>query len=221
MSFTRHVGKIGDRKIAVVFREIPDEPHMCLVVYTEILNAIIHDGLMACIESDIGQNSENLADALHRSFTKDGKPLLQLLHKEGILKKVQTSQVVMTPTSSTQIKLEELNKILDEMNKGEEAVKKLAELDKQAGMQSPGDLARKMRGQNVNTPAPTNTSGILQDADLAKQRLDQATKMEREANGLLAEAQRLKEEAIQMDPSLKPKEAKPKKASKPKQIAAA
>jgi hypothetical protein len=214
MSFIRHVGKIGDRKVAVVFREIPDEPHMCLVVYTEIINAIIHDAIMGCIESDIGQNSENLADALHRSFTKDGKPLLQLLHKEGLLKKVQTSQVVMTPTSTTQIKLEELNKILDEMTKGEEAVKKLAELDKQAGMQSPGDLARKMRGQNTNTPAPTNTSGILQDSDLAKQRIEQADKMEREANGLLAEAKRLKEEAIQMDPSLKPKA---KKASKPKQ----
>lgn len=212
MSFIRHVGKIGDRKIAVVFREIPDEPHMCLVVYTEIINAIIHDAIMGCIESDIGQNSENLADALHRSFTKDGKPLLQLLHKEGLLKKVQTSQVVMTPTSTTQIKLEELNKILDEMNKGEEAVKKLAELDKQAGMQSPGELARKMRGQNVNTPAPT--SGILQDSDLARQRIEQADKMEREANGLLAEAKRLKEEAMQMDPSLKPKA---KKASKAKQ----
>ena len=88
MSFLRHVGKIGDRKIAIVFREVPNEPHMCLVTYTEILNAHIHDGLMRCIESDIGQNSENLADALNRSYTKDGKIILQVLHSEGLIKKV-------------------------------------------------------------------------------------------------------------------------------------
>ncbi len=36
--FTRHVGKQGDRKVAVVFREVPGEAHMCLVVHTELLN---------------------------------------------------------------------------------------------------------------------------------------------------------------------------------------
>ena len=73
MSFMRHVGKVGDRKVAVIFREVPGEPHMCLLVYTEILNAHLHDSLMRCVESDIGQNSENLADALNRSYTQDGK----------------------------------------------------------------------------------------------------------------------------------------------------
>ena len=29
MSFTRHVGKHGDRKVAIVFREVPGEAHMC------------------------------------------------------------------------------------------------------------------------------------------------------------------------------------------------
>ena len=77
MSFLRHVGKHGDRKVAVVFREVPGEPHMCLVVYTELLNQHIHDPLVRCIESDIGQNSEDLADALNRSYTVDGKPILQ------------------------------------------------------------------------------------------------------------------------------------------------
>ena len=37
-AFLRHVGKHGDRKVAVVFREVPGEPHMALVVYTELLN---------------------------------------------------------------------------------------------------------------------------------------------------------------------------------------
>jgi hypothetical protein len=80
MSFLRHIGKHGDRKVAIVFREVPGESHMCLVTYTELLNQHIHDPIIQCIESDIGQNSENLADALNRSYTKDGRPILQVLH---------------------------------------------------------------------------------------------------------------------------------------------
>jgi len=113
MSFLRHVGKHGDRKVAVVFREVPGEPHMCLVVYPEILNQHIHDPLIQCIESDIGQNSENLADALNRTYTKDGTIILQKLHSEGMLKKINTEQVLMTPGPNIKIRLNELNKMLD------------------------------------------------------------------------------------------------------------
>lgn len=111
-AFIRHVGRHGDRKVAIVFREVPGEPHMCLVVYTELLNRNIHDPLISCIESDIGQHSENLADALNRMHTRDGKILLQVLHAEGMLKKVNTEQIIMTPAPNTTIKLNELNKIL-------------------------------------------------------------------------------------------------------------
>jgi len=208
MSFLRHVGKIGDRKVAVVFREIPNESHMCLVVYTEILNAQIHDAMMRCIESDIGQHSENLADALNRSYTQDGKIILHLLHVEGLLKKVQTSQVVVTPNPTTSIKLDELNKMLDEMQQGEAAVKRMAELDTSSGLQLPADVARRMRGKTADAAA-----GVLGDNELAKQRLEQADKMEREATGLINEAKRLRDEAVSMDPALKPKSnrGRPKK----------
>jgi len=208
MSFLRHVGKIGDRKVAVIFREIPNESHMCLVVYTEILNAQIHDAMMRCIESDIGQHSENLADALNRSYTQDGKIILHLLHVEGLLKKVQTSQVVVTPNPTTSIKLDELNKMLDEMQQGEAAVKRMAELDTSSGLQLPADVARRMRGKTADAAA-----GVLGDNELAKQRLEQADKMEREATGLINEAKRLRDEAVSMDPALKPKSnrGRPKK----------
>jgi hypothetical protein len=199
--FTRHVGKQGDRKVAVVFREVPGEPHMCLVTYTELLNQHIHDPLIQCIESDIGQNSEHLADALNRTHTKDGRIILQVLHAEGQLKKVQTSQIVMTPSPNQTIRLDELNTILDEMQQGESAVKRLQELDKSRGLQDPADVVRRMRG-NQNPVQPTGD--LLGDAALAKQRLEQAQKMEREAKGLLAEAQRLMDEAKGLDPSVAP-----------------
>lgn len=201
MSFLRHVGKHGDRKVAVVFREIPGEPHMALVTYTELLNQNIHDPMMRCIESDIGQNSENLADALNRSYTKDGRFILQVLHSEGQLKKVNTETIVMTPQPNVRIKLNELNAILDEMQKGEDATKKLAELDKSLGMQNPGDVARRMRG-NADTPAsPVSSSSDALSDDVIAQRLrDQANKMTIEARGLMAEAERLMKEASQMEP---------------------
>lgn len=198
MSFLRHVGKIGDRKVAIVFREVPNESHMALVVYTELLNRHIHDPLMKCIESDIGQNSENLADALNRTHTTDGKIILQVLHKEGMLKKVQTSQVIMTPNPSTQIKLDELNKILDEMAQGEEAVKRLAELDQSRGLQSPADVAKRMKTNKNKQPIISSSNDVLGDEALANSLRQQATKMANEARGLLAESDRLMKEANEM-----------------------
>jgi hypothetical protein len=205
MSFIRHVGKIGDRKVAIIFREIPGEQHMCLVTFTETLNIHVHDPMMTCIESDIGQSSENLADALNRSYTKDGKIILQVLHNEGLLKKVQTATVVVTPNPSTRIKLEELNKILDEMQQGEEAVRKLAQLDESRGMQLPADVARRMRGDKErydkatkNPPVIPVSDGLLGDIALADNLRQQAARMEAEANGLLAESARLQKEANEM-----------------------
>ena len=222
MNFIRHVGKHGDRKIALIFREIPGEPHMCLVTYPETLNQHIHDPLMQCIESDIGQHSENLADALNRSYAKDGRPILGVLHSEGKLKKVNTENIVMTPAPNTNIKLVDLNKMLDEMKQGEEAVKKMAAMDKSMGMQSAREVAQQMRGQpeKAKTTAPVTAAStdVLGDAVLAKQRLEQSTKMNAEGLGLIAEANRLLAEAQSLDPSLAPAKAKATRKPKLKEV---
>ncbi len=210
MAFTRHVGKHGDRKVAVVFREVPGEPHMALVVYTEILNRNIHDPLINCIESDIGQNSEDLALALNRTYTTDGQIILQKLHAEGMLKKVNTENIVMTPQPGTMIKLSELNKILDQMKMGEDAVKKLAEMDQQLGMQDPMQVAKRMRGDRdaytpetiPQAPASLQASGdALGDNAIANNLRQQALRMAAEAKGLLAESERMLKEAETLAPS--------------------
>ena len=217
MSFTRHVGKHGDRKVAIVFREVPNEVHMCLVTYTETLNQHVHDPLIKCIESDIGQNSEHLADALNRTYAKDGRPILQVLHLEGQLKKVQTSQIVMTPSPNQTIRLDELNKILDEMQQGESAVKRLQELDDSRGMQDPADVVRRMRGNKdatVNAPKGLQASGdALGDAAIAQNLRQQAAKMDAEAKGLLAESARLHKEAAQLEGVTAETATKPKKTT--------
>ncbi len=216
MNFIRHVGKQNDRKVAIIFREVPGEPHMCLVTYTETLNQHIHDPMMRCIESDIGQNAKELADALNRTLTHDGRSILQLLHMEGLLKKVNTEQIVVTPNANTKIKLSELNKILNEMQQGEQAVKRMAELDQSRGLQDPADVARRLRGDMPAQKSVTQSvQGALGDTDLANNLRQQAAKMDAEAKGLMAEAQRLLKEAAAMSPvtaeTTKPKKTTTKK----------
>lgn len=216
--FIKHVGKHGDRKVAVIFRQIPGDEHLCLVVYTETLGQNIHDPLIACIESPEGQQSENLADALNRAYTKDGKVILQVLHRENMLKRVQCDQIMITPAPNQRVKLSELNTMLNEMSKGEDAVRRLAEIDASRGLQDPKDVAKRRRGEStVNMPPPVKAGpdGLLGDSELANNLRQQAVRMTNEAKGLLAEADRLLKEATGLDgtPAPAPKSrAKPAKA---------
>ena len=208
MSFLRHVGKHVDRKVAVIYRQVPNEEHMCLVTYTQLLNQNIHDPLMSTIESDIGQNSEELADALNRQYTKSGNRILQVLHAEGMLKKIRTEDVIMTPGPNQSIRLNELNKILGEMAAGAEATKKLAEADASRGMQDPADVRRRREGLigDQNRPMPTAGTNVvdpnmaINDDVLARDFMAQAERMESEAKGLIAESKRLIKEAKALMP---------------------
>ena len=81
MAFIKHVGKMGDRKVCVLFRQVPGEDHMCLVIHPEVLPAHWQDAVQKVLESDIGQQAEELANALHRSMLPDGRPILETLHQ--------------------------------------------------------------------------------------------------------------------------------------------
>jgi hypothetical protein len=208
--FTRHVGKQGDRKVAVVFREVPGEPHMCLVVHTELLNQHIHDPLIQCIESDIGQNSEHLADALNRNLLPDGRTILGALHAERMMKRVNTEQVLMTPTMNSNVKLSELNKILNEMKQGEDAVRKMAEIDGARGLVDPkqkraaeADFKKQYSApaESGYTAAPMD--GALDDRAIAANMLTQAVRMHNEATGIINEAARMRKEAERLYPGVK------------------
>jgi hypothetical protein len=213
----KHIGKHGDRKVAIVFREVPGEEHMCLVIYPEVLPVSMHDAIMRVIDSPEGQAADNLGDALFRNLLPDGRPMLQTLHVEGMIKKVQTKQVTVTPTANSHVNLDEMNSIIREMKTGEEAVRRLAELDSSRGMT--GKVRQKDDfGREVGAPAPQNyvagsdAAKTLDDVALAKDRVAQAERMEREARGLLAESARLKAEAEAMAGGMpKPKAGRTKK----------
>lgn len=199
----KHIGRHGDRNVAVIFREIPNQEHMCLVVYPGTLSTPMHDSLMKAIESTEAQAENSLSDALHRMLFSDGRPILDTLHREGYLKKVEAKQVYMTPNPKSSVNLAEMNEIINQMSSGEEAKQKLAKLDAERGLKDPAKTT------SVNI---VGTDGALSDIDLAKQQLDQASKMEAESKSLLAESKRLKKEAYKLDATLKPK---PKVTKKP------
>ena len=201
----KHVGRHGEKKVVVAYNTVPGEDHMALVIYSDSLPSMLHDEVMKVIESPAGQTAKSLADALFRNIMPDGNNTLGALHKGGFLKKVQTKQVILKPNAKSSVRLDELNEILKKMEGSAEAAKKLADIDAGRGYADPSKNVSRDVGEPVKTEAAVNTSGVLTDADLASQRLEQATKMELQAKTLLAEAKRLKEEASSLAPKTKAK----------------
>jgi adenosylcobinamide amidohydrolase len=206
----KHVGKHNNKKIVILFRKVPGEEHMALVAYSDTLPARIHDDLMIAVESESGQQSKELSDYLFRAIGTDGNSILSTLHREGFIKKVPTNQVIVTPNRNSSVRLDELNEILNKMELGEQAVKEMADLDKNAGMtgkrrqsRDVGEVgvspaSRTQQQVNVNTNISLNE--VLSDEQLSAQRMAQAQKMAAEAKALLAEAKRLEAEAKALNP---------------------
>ena len=215
MAFIKHVGKHGDRKVCILFRQVPGEDHMCLCIYPEVLPAHWQDSIQRALESDVAQQSEELADALHRAYLPDGRPVLETLHQERMIKKIRTSDVIVTPTPDAKIRLDELNKMLNEMKQGEAAIKKMAENDASRGMVAPEVKraaeakfkADQIAAANPNMVIPPTLNagqdGALSDRDIAANMLAQAKAMEVNANNMIAEAARMKKDAERMDPYVK------------------
>lgn len=206
----KHIGKHNNRKVIILFRQVPNEDHMCLVSYPDALPRQLHDDIMKVLESTIGQQAKELSDALFRNIGADGKNLLESLHREGYIKKIQTAQVLITPNTSTTVRLDELNKILNEMAKGEDAVKKLQEIDRSTGLAS--GINRKTAARTeiktsaadiagvIDQPAAAGLDNTLSDAAIAHSLRSQAERMAAEAKTLLAESDRLMKEAANLVP---------------------
>lgn len=222
----KHVGKHSNKKVVILYRTVPGEEHMCLVVYPEVLPRHIHDDLMKALESDPGQQAKEFSDYLFRFTLSDGNNALTTLHKEGMIKKVPTNQVIVTPTSNSSVRLDELNDILNKMEKGEEAIRELAELDKNKGMTGKkrkvneekilGEVRVPSQSRSVPAQVDTNVSmnEVLTDDQIAAQRLAQAQKMMVEAKQLMAEAERLQNEAASFSAAPKESNVKTRKTKK-------
>ena len=206
MANVKHVGQVANTglKCVVVFREIYDEngnvtdPNHCLIVETERLPDMEHDDIVRVVESDSAQTANQFYEIAHRSMFSDGINMLTKLHNRGYLKKYPTDQILMTPNSSTSVALNEVNEIIRKQKTG------MSEGDIRNSMVDDTDKPpRNHTTSQQTTPAPKAEAGVLDDSDIAKNMLSQADTYE-------AEVKRLREEAYNMAPELKPKRGRKK-----------
>ena len=195
--FFKHVGEHNGKKVVIVQRAIPGEDHMCSVIYSQIIPSSYHDDIMRVLESVEGQSANEFYEILQRRVATNGTNLLQAIAIEGYLKKAPTNQVIVKPNASSAIRLDELNKLLREAGQGQEAIRRLEELDRQRGFAD----TRKTNAP-YETVGAISTETVLTDAALAQLNIKQAADMKAQAQTLLAEAARLESEAAALDPSL-------------------
>jgi hypothetical protein len=198
----KHVGRQGDKKVVVVFREVPEEEHMALVVYPDQLQQNLHDDLMNAIQSVKGQEAKDLGNALHGITGTNGRTILNTIHSERFMKKVRTQDILMIPQPNNPgIRLDELNKIIRDLDTGADAAAQLADMDANAGLADPQKKAKGIAA----AAAATGSTGVLTDEAIAQNLVQQAEQMKAQMATLEAEAARLMEEAQSLNPSLKPK----------------
>jgi len=116
MRTLKHIGKIKNTgsKVLIAFRTIPGESHQALVIHASQLPDSQHDSIMALVESDQAQDAFEFGEILFSRPFPDGRSMLKALQDEGRLQKVPTDLVIMTPTTSTEIPLDQLNSIIAE-----------------------------------------------------------------------------------------------------------
>jgi hypothetical protein len=142
MSFFKHVGKVNNKKVIIVKRSIGgDEAHMAVVIYSDIMPQKYHDDVMKILESNEGQQAYEFSDILERRMMSDGQNMLQALSHENYLKRVPSNNVMITPNSKSSMRLDELNKLLSQVGKGDEAVKRLERMENSQGYADPAKTA--------------------------------------------------------------------------------
>ncbi len=110
----KHIGELADEskaKVVIVYRTVPGEPNNCLLVGTKFLPDMYHNALMRAVESDGGQQSQELGEFLGRQTFPDGTNMLAILHNDNYIKKFSTKDVIVTfgNTPDGRIALNKLN----------------------------------------------------------------------------------------------------------------
>jgi hypothetical protein len=187
----KHVGKLKNTgsKILVVFRTLPGESNMALVVQTATLPDAYHDSIMTVVESPAAQEAFEFGEIMHIRMFPDGKPMLRALQSDNRLQKVPTDNVIMTPTVDSAIQLDQLNVLIAEQ--------KNCAVD---------DLAYQVAGappKPVKTAKEEPTATLQATENLALSDGDLAKSYRSQADAMYKEAARLRKQADELDPPKK------------------
>ena len=184
----KHVGKMKNNgaKIVIAYRTIPGDATSALVVGTNALMDSYHDSLMSLVDSDAGQQADELADIMAVRRFPDGSNMLQWVHANGHLKKVPTAGVLITPDNKTQVPLDELNNII--------AQQKGVKLD---------DLAIKDGSNSTIATMPKTSEKKSEEVVVEDVKSDfnlTPAEMRSRADALYKEAAKLRKSADELDP---------------------
>jgi hypothetical protein len=201
----KHVGKMINTgsSVLVVFRTLPGESNMALVLPTAQLPDQYHDSIMKMVEEPQVQEAYELGEMMFIRRFPDGRNMLQAMQSDNRLVKVETSTVKMIPHPTKEIVLSELNQLIAEQKNC--SVDDLYTFVK--GAPAKGDEPQNV-AEVTETPAPVaqaSEDGVLSDADLAKSYRSQA-------DAMYKEAARLRREADDLDPPKKKTTTKKKAA---------
>lgn len=202
----KHIGKIKNTgvKVLVVFRTVPGESNMALVLPVAQLPDSYHDSIMEMVESQQAQEAFEFGEIMFIRSFPDGRPMLQAVQLDGRLQKVATDSVIMTPTPTDNISLSELNVLIAEQKNcsiddlytfvsgAPKQTDKVSKNEVKAEEPTPlvdPDIPAPLRAQASNTEA-------LSDKDIAKSYRSQA-------DAMYKEAARLRKEADALDPPAK------------------
>ena len=187
---TKHIGrhKGTGQRLSVVFMRLPEDKDHALVVYSDQLPDKYHDDFMTAIESPECQGANVLYEGLQRKVFWHGNPMLDTLHKEGFLKKVPTSAVVMQPTPQQQVALDD---ILAQMDKIESEAPAPVEGNVETNS---GERVQEQVNQSLGEDNKAIAQNLLQQAVLLEK-----------------EAEKKRAEAVKYDPSLTEKAMQPAK----------
>ena len=191
MKNLKHVGKIRNTgsKVLVVFRTLPGESNMALVVQTSPLSDQYHNAIIDLVDQDVAQDAWEFGEILFTRPFPDGRPMLQALQADNRLIKVATDSVIMTPTPNSEISLHELNSFIAEQKNC--AIDDLYTFTK-------GAPTKKEPATKVQEPTSVaaSTNEVLTDRDIARNFRSQA-------DAMYKEAARLRKQADDIDPPAK------------------
>jgi len=205
MKSLKHIGRIQNTgaKVLVVFRTLPGESNMALVLPVAQLPDQYHDSIMTLVETDQAQDAFEFGEIMHIRPFPDGRPMLRAMQADGRLIKVPTDSVMMTPTTNDTVLLANLNILIAEQKNC--TVDELCTFVAGAptGKQEVVDVASvndTAPAVDSDIPAPiraqASTNSALSDKDLAKSYRSQA-------DAMYKEAARLRKEAEELDPTVK------------------
>jgi len=204
MRALKHTGRMikSGAKVLVAFRTLPGESNYALVIPVAQLSDTYHDAIMKVVETDQAQDVFEFGEILFTRTFPDGRPMLQALRADGLLEKVTTDSVLMTPTPNDNIPLHSLNSLIAEQKNC--AVDDLCNFISGAPKKSDAtieDVASINEvGRDIGEPKSTKiqakSNEVLSDKDIAKG-------LRSQADALYKEAARLRKEAEELDPTVK------------------